>query len=64
MKDPVYETIFKLKEAVKDLEYAALNGVDSWDKYNQLVGRNQGLQEALDIINVVLKEDEEEISEH
>ena len=64
MKDPLYQAIFKIKEAVKDLEFAALNGVDSWDKYNQLVGRNQGLKESLDIINVVLQEDEEDISEH
>lgn len=59
MKDPLYESIFKIKEAVGLLQGAVLNGVESWDKYNQLVGRGQGLKEALDIINVVLKEDEE-----
>ena len=59
MKDPLYESIFKIKEAVGLLQGAVLNGVESWDKYNQLVGRGQGLQEALEIINSVLQEDEE-----
>jgi hypothetical protein len=59
MKDPLYESIFKIKEAVEFLQNGVLNGVDSWDKYNQLVGRGQGLQEALEIINSVLREDEE-----
>lgn len=59
MKDPLYESIFKIKEAVELLQDGVLNGVDSWDKYNQLVGRGQGLKEALEIINSVLKEDEE-----
>jgi hypothetical protein len=59
MKDPLYESIFRIKEAVEFLQSGVLSGVDSWDKYNQLVGRGQGLKEALDIINSVLKEDEE-----
>lgn len=59
MKDPLYESIFKIKEAVEFLQNGVLSGVDSWDKYNQLVGRGQGLQEALEIINSVLREDEE-----
>jgi hypothetical protein len=59
MKDPLYESIFRIKEAVEILQDGVLNGVDSWDKYNQLVGRGQGLKEALDIINSVLREDEE-----
>jgi hypothetical protein len=59
MKDPLYESIFRIKEAVEFLQNGVLSGVDSWDKYNQLVGRGQGLKEALDIINSVLREDEE-----
>ena len=58
-KDPLYESIFKIKEAVEFLQDGVLSGVDSWEKYNQLGGRGQGLKEALDIINSVLKEDEE-----
>ena len=60
MKDPLYASVFNIKAALEELKQAVLSGVDSWDKYNQLVGRGQGLQEALDIINEVLKEDEEE----
>jgi hypothetical protein len=60
MKDPLYASVFNIKAALEELKQAVLNGVDSWDRYNQLVGRGQGLQEALDIINEVLKEDEEE----
>jgi hypothetical protein len=60
MKDPLYASVFKVKAALEELKQAVLVGVDSWDKYNQLVGRGQGLQEALDIVNEVLKEDEEE----
>lgn len=59
IKDPIYESIFRIKEAVEFLQNGVLSGVDSWDKYNQLVGRGQGLKEALEIINSVLKEDEE-----
>lgn len=59
MKDPLYESIFKIKEAIQFLQMGVLSGVDSWDKYNQLVGRGRGLEEALEIINSVLKEDEE-----
>jgi len=59
MKDPLHETIFKIKESLEALSGACLNGVESWDKYNQLVGRAQGLQESLDTINMVLQEDEE-----
>lgn len=32
----------------------------SWESYQRLVGQNQGLQEALDILNNLLKEDNED----
>jgi hypothetical protein len=60
MKDPIYQTVFKIKDVIQELEFAALNGADSWDSYNRLIGRGQGLREALEIINGVLQEDEEE----
>ncbi len=60
MKDPISESISKLKETLKDLSEACINGVDSWDKYNQLVGQARGIKDALDIINNVLREDEED----
>lgn len=59
MKDPLYESIFRIQAELKALSEACMRGVESWDKYNQLVGRAQGLQEALDIVNLVLREDEE-----
>ena len=31
----------------------------SWESYQRLVGQYQGLQEALDILNNLLKEDDE-----
>lgn len=60
MKDPLFETIFKIKQTRQELADACLSGVDNWDTYLRIIGRAQGLQEALDIINVVLKEDEED----
>ena len=32
----------------------------TWESYQRLVGQNQGLQEALDILNNLLKEDDED----
>jgi len=59
MKDPVYESLFAIREELTRMNESLLEGVDSWDKYNQLVGKARGLKEALDIINNVLHEDEE-----
>jgi hypothetical protein len=60
MLDPLNATIAKVKQAKQEIAEACLNGVDTWDKYLKLVGKAQGLQEALDIIDGVLKEDEED----
>ena len=60
MRDPLYETIAKVKQARQEIGEACLSGVDSWEKYLKLVGKAQGLQETLDIIDGVLKEDEED----
>jgi hypothetical protein len=32
----------------------------SWESYQRLVGQHQGLQESLDILNSLLKEDDED----
>ena len=32
----------------------------NWESYQRLVGQNLGLQEALDILNTLLKEDNED----
>ena len=60
MLDPLNETIAKVKQTKQEIAEACLNGVDSWETYLKLVGKAQGLQETLDIIDSVLKEDEEE----
>jgi len=60
MKDPLFEAMFKIQAELKFLSEASLDGVESWDKYNQLIGRARGLKESLEIINQVLREDEEE----
>lgn len=60
MQDPLYETISKVKQERALIAEACLNGVDTWEAYLKLVGKAQGLQETLDIIDSVLKEDEEE----
>lgn len=59
LKDPLHVSIFKIQDEIKLLSEACVRGVDSWDRYSQLVGQARGLQQALDIINDVLKEDEE-----
>lgn len=64
MKDPLYVSIFKIQDEIKQLTDACVRGVDSWDKYSQLVGQARGLQQALDIINNVLKEDEEDKNDY
>lgn len=60
MIDPLYATIAKVKQEKALIAEACLNGVDTWESYLKLVGKAQGLQETLDIIDSVLKEDEEE----
>jgi hypothetical protein len=38
----------------------AAGNVASWETYQRTVGTNLGLQETLDLINKMLKEDEED----
>ena len=61
MKDPISELIGRLKEAGDELSQAITAGVNihSFDDYRRLVGRYEGLMQALDIINDLLTEDNE-----
>ena len=61
MKDPISELIGRLKEAGDELSQAITAGVNihSFDDYRRLVGRHEGLMQALDIINDLLTEDNE-----
>jgi hypothetical protein len=61
MKDPISELIGRLKEAGDELSQAITAGINihSFDDYRRLVGRHEGLMQALDIINDLLTEDNE-----
>lgn len=61
MKDPISELIGRLKEAGDELSQAITAGVNihTFDDYRRLVGRHEGLLQALDIINDLLTEDDE-----
>jgi len=61
MKDPISELIGRLKEAGDELSQAITAGVNihTFDDYRRLVGRHEGLMEALGIINDLLTEDDE-----
>jgi hypothetical protein len=38
----------------------AQGNAPNWDTYQRLVGRNEGLEEALEILNNLMKEDDED----
>jgi len=61
MKDPISELIGRLKEAGDELSQAITAGVNihTFDDYRRLVGRHEGLLQALDIINDLLTEDDQ-----
>ena len=63
MKDIISELIKRLKNADKDLTLAISSGVNVHDfaSYQRLVGQKAGIQDALDIINQILSEDEEDM---
>jgi len=63
MRDIVSEIIKRLKIADLDLTLAISSGVNVHDfaSYQRLVGQKAGIQDALDTINAILSEDEEDI---
>jgi|688.fasta_scaffold1615597_2 hypothetical protein len=62
MRDVVSEILRRVNDAKKILEatVASGTGVDTFDKYQRLVGKTQGLDQALMIINDILTENDEE----
>ena len=65
MKDIISELIGKIsatKTAIAETVSAG-HGIDSFEKYQRLVGRNEGLQIALDLLNDILTESEEQDAE-
>jgi hypothetical protein len=64
MKDFISEIIGRVKTEIQIQAEAVTAGtnVNSFDDYKQYVGKIEGLQTALDIIDEILTEDEEENS--
>ena len=64
MKDIISEIIGRVKTEIKDQAEAVTAGtnINSFDDYKQAVGTIQGLQLALDIVNEILTEDDEDNS--
>lgn len=65
MRDPISELIGRINSTREEIAetVAAGRGVDSFEKYQRLVGRNEGLQIALDLWNDIMTEDEEKDAE-
>lgn len=62
MRDPISELISLVKETQQQIAetVAVGHGVNSFETYQRLVGRHEGLQITLDLINDVLAGDNEE----
>jgi hypothetical protein len=62
MRDPISELIFRVNETKKEISETVSEGtgVANFETYQRLVGRNQGLQIALDILNDIMTEDAED----
>ena len=63
MKDFISEIIGRVKteqDSIAETVPAGMN-VNSFDDYQRLVGRHEGLKMVLDIINEILTEDEEDL---
>ena len=63
MKDFISEIISRTRDAQKDLAdtLTAGNNVNSFDDYQRLVGRYDGFTAVLDIIDSILREDDEDL---
>ena len=62
MKDFISEIVSRTREEQIKLAdtLTAGNNVNSFEDYQRLVGRYEGFQETLNIINEILREDEED----
>ncbi|CAB5238879.1 hypothetical protein UFOVP230_68 [uncultured Caudovirales phage] len=62
MKDFISEIITRTREEQSKLAetLTAGNNVNSFEDYQRLVGRYEGFKATLDIINEILREDDEE----
>jgi len=63
MKDFISEVISRTRDEQTRLAETLTAGsnVNSFDDYQRLVGRHEGFKVVLDIINEILREDEEDL---
>jgi len=63
MKDILSEILKRIKTAEKNMTEAIASGanVHSFDAYQRLVGKREGLSDALAIIESILSEDDEDL---
>jgi hypothetical protein len=61
MKDILSEILKRIKTAEKEMTEAIASGINvhSFDGYQRLVGKREGLSDALAIIESILSEDED-----
>ena len=61
MKDILSEILKRIKTAEKEITEAIASGVNvhNFDTYQRLVGKREGLSDALAIIESILSEDDE-----
>jgi len=63
MKDFIGEILKRIKNAEKEMTGGIASGINvhSFDAYQRLVGKREGLSEALSIIDNLLSEDDEDL---
>ena len=63
MKDILSEILDRIKNAEKELTETIASGVNihTYDGYQRLVGKREGLSDALAIIDAILSEDDEDL---
>jgi len=63
MKDFLSEILHRIKTAQNEMTEAIASGVNvhSFDGYQRLVGKREGLSDALAIIDAILSEDDEDL---
>jgi uncharacterized protein with gpF-like domain len=63
MVDILGEILKRIKNTQKDMTEAVASGVNvhSFDAYQRLVGKREGLSDALAIIEAILSEDDEDL---
>ena len=63
MKDILSEILQRIKTAEKEITEAIASGVNihTFDTYQRLVGKREGLSDSLAIIDAILSEDDEDL---